>query len=146
MIIAKAIRPYVPLIRQTPHGRRIATKVNDLLGQVSAKSSGHVTPHEGVHSMQPMMASHNAPPPPPPSSLVPIASATNPASVSASGVASSNDFYGSNFGDASGGVAVNIASPQPRRMSNTPLPSQLQATLNMANFGRSGNADGPEFI
>lgn len=44
--LAIAIRPFVPSIRQTPHGRRIATKVNDIIGRMSGNSSGHATPHE----------------------------------------------------------------------------------------------------
>jgi hypothetical protein len=52
--IVDAIRPILPSIRQTPHGRRIAGKMMaaDGSGRSSAQSSGQVTPNEATTSTQ----------------------------------------------------------------------------------------------
>ncbi|CEJ56650.1 hypothetical protein PMG11_02851 [Penicillium brasilianum] len=52
--IVDAIRPILPSIRQTPHGRRIAGKIMaaDGSGRSSGQSSGQVTPNEATNSAQ----------------------------------------------------------------------------------------------
>lgn len=56
--IVEAVRPILPSIRQTPHGRRIAGKIMaaDTTASRSSNSStatsGHVTPNEMEHSAQ----------------------------------------------------------------------------------------------
>jgi hypothetical protein len=46
--LTEAIRPILPTIRQTPHGRRIAGKMisAETQGRVSGGSSGHITPND----------------------------------------------------------------------------------------------------
>ncbi|KIV92833.1 hypothetical protein, variant [Exophiala mesophila] len=46
--LVDAIRPILPLIKQTPHGRRIASKImgNDVQGRTSGTSSGQMTPSD----------------------------------------------------------------------------------------------------
>lgn len=46
--LVEAIRPILPLIKQTPHGRRIASKIlgNDAQGRTSGTSSGQMTPND----------------------------------------------------------------------------------------------------
>jgi len=46
------IRPILPGFRHTPHGRRIATKVQEYDGRVSNPTSGQVTPRETMSSGQ----------------------------------------------------------------------------------------------
>lgn len=67
--IVSAVRPILPTIRQTPHGRRIAGKIvaSEGSGRGSAATSGDVTPNE-VNSAQlpgPLSAGHFAFPPNP---------------------------------------------------------------------------------
>ena len=48
--ITESIRPILPAIKQTPHGRRIASKIigPDSQGRLSGSSSGHITPVDTV--------------------------------------------------------------------------------------------------
>lgn len=51
MRLVDAIRPILPSIKQTPHGRRIASKIlggSDGQGRVSGTSSGQMTPNENL--------------------------------------------------------------------------------------------------
>ncbi|KAJ5167722.1 Armadillo-like helical [Penicillium canariense] len=52
--IVESIRPILPSIRQTPHGRRIAGKImaTENSGRSSAQNSGQVTPNELSNSAQ----------------------------------------------------------------------------------------------
>jgi len=43
-VLMDQMRPIVPLVRHTPHGRRIATKLQDYEGRVSGTTSGQATP------------------------------------------------------------------------------------------------------
>jgi len=46
--LVESIRPLLPSIRQTPHGRRIQNKIlgSDGQGRLSGFSSGHITPND----------------------------------------------------------------------------------------------------
>ncbi|KAF2810643.1 uncharacterized protein BDZ99DRAFT_386224 [Mytilinidion resinicola] len=114
--LVEAIRPYLVMIRQTPYGRRIQSKVQEreiALGSLSSgHSSGHVSPHSVAASQSPpaaftgqyrAMSSYNSPPP--------------------------------MYATASHAYGANIVSPQPHRLSNPPLPSHLQNTVHQGYYG-----------
>jgi hypothetical protein len=118
------------LIRQTPYGRRIQAKVQEreiALGRISGPTSGQVSPHSISASQSPPM---------------PVAAFTGH-TPRASGYQSPPQLYAT----ANNGYGANIASPQPHRMSNPPLPHQLQNTVSqssyqLANIGASnGNGN-----
>lgn len=58
--LIEAISPILPSIRQTPHGRRIASKVlGEGAGRLSGNSSGQVTPHDSSSGQIPSAAPKN---------------------------------------------------------------------------------------
>jgi hypothetical protein len=112
MHLIDAMRPILPGIRQTPYGRRIQSKVQEREGRLAAytggRTSGHVSPHGS-----------SAP------NSVPAYAGATPMS---SGYATAPMYTAAaNYGN-------NIASPQPHRMSNPPLPSQLQNTVQYPSY------------
>ncbi|KAJ4289718.1 hypothetical protein N0V90_011048 [Kalmusia sp. IMI 367209] len=122
-----AMRPILPGIRQTPYGRRIQSKVQERESRLAAYTgrvsvSGHVSPHSMTTSQ---------------------ASDTNtvyPNQVSAS------SGYATPMYTAAANYGSNIASPQPHRMSNPPLPSHLQNSVQYPAYQFSmppTNGNGP---
>lgn len=118
--LIEAMRPILPGIRQTPYGRRIQSKVQERESRLAAYTggrSGHVSPHGSSAPNQ------NA-------AYVPISSG-----------------YAAPMYTAAANYGTNIASPQPHRMSNPPLPSQLQNTVQYPSYQFSngmvnGNGNG----
>ncbi|KAF2491645.1 ARM repeat-containing protein [Lophium mytilinum] len=112
--LVDAIRPYLALIRQTPYGRRIQSKVQEreiALGRVSGHTSGQVSPHSIAASQSPpaFTGQHSA-----------VSSYYSPPPM----YATAGNAYG-----------ANIVSPQPHRLSNPPLPSHLQNTVHQGYYG-----------
>ncbi|KAJ4347830.1 uncharacterized protein N0V89_009200 [Didymosphaeria variabile] len=107
-----AMRPILPGIRQTPYGRRIQSKVQERESRLAAytggRASGHVSPH-----------GTNAP-------------TSNPAYAGAGPI--SSGYATAPMYTAAANYGTNIASPQPHRMSNPPLPSQLQNTVQYPSY------------
>ncbi len=129
VVLLDAIRPLLPAIRQTPHGRRIQSKMMD--GRASGTSSGHITPQNTAAPGQlplgnPVTAgpSHQHAGPAP-------AGFTNPAA--------------GNYGGPNG-YSAPIVSPQPYRNNNGPL-NQLQAAVNQAfpPYGRPQQPNGVNY-
>ena len=115
ILLIDSMRPILPQIRQTPYGRRIQSKVQEREGRLAAYSgrvSGHGTPHAMSTTQSPEMPSAFA-------SQLPGSSAYQPGMYAAVG----NGYNG------------NIASPQPHRTSNPPLPSHLQNTVQYQQYG-----------
>ena len=61
--IIDAIRPILPLIKQTPHGRRIASKITGLDGQgrITGTSSGSMTPSDVTSPSSQFSSGRNGP-------------------------------------------------------------------------------------
>jgi hypothetical protein len=115
--LIEIMRPILPSIRQTPYGRRIQSKVQEREGRLAAytgrAASGHVSPHSG-NSTQPGEPSATF------SSQGPGASVYQPNGSSA---------YQPPMYTAAANYGPNIASPQPHRMSNPPLPHHLHNSV-----------------
>ncbi|KAF9731880.1 RNA-binding protein [Paraphaeosphaeria minitans] len=110
--LIEAMRPILPGIRQTPYGRRIQSKVQERESRLAAyaggRASGHVSPHG--------------------------TSAPNQNAGYAGAGAISSGYATAPMYTAAASYGTNIASPQPHRMSNPPLPSQLQNTVQYPSY------------
>lgn len=112
--LIESMRPILPAIRQTPYGRRIQSKVQEResrLAAYSGRTSGHVSPHTLSTAQSPEMPAAFA-------GQLPGAPPMYTAVANA---------YGSN-----------IASPQPHRMSNPPLPGHLQNSVQNQTYQQYG--------
>ncbi|KAF2826376.1 ARM repeat-containing protein [Ophiobolus disseminans] len=129
------MRPILPSIRQTPYGRRIQSKVQEREGRLTAytgrATSGHGSPHDG-NATQPgaqnsMFANQTFGTP-----------AYQPNGTSA---------YQAPMYTAAANYGANIASPQPHRTSNPPLPHQLHHSVQQAyqQYGVAPNGMGNFF-
>ncbi|KAF2118933.1 hypothetical protein BDV96DRAFT_596738 [Lophiotrema nucula] len=119
--LIEAMRPLLPAIRQTPYGRRIQSKVQEREGRLAAytgRSSGHVSPHT-------MSAAHS-------NDGDSVFNAQYP-------VSSGGPMYTANA------YSSNIASPQPHRLSNPPLPNHLQNSVHNQVYPQYGIAQGNFF-
>ncbi|PVI08638.1 ARM repeat-containing protein [Periconia macrospinosa] len=122
--LIEAMRPILPGIRQTPYGRRIQGKVQERESRLhlyTGRGSGHGTPLElsGAQSEQ-----------------IPAFAGQVSAGYPVAPMYTNTTAYG-----------PNIASPQPHRMSNPPLPSHLQNSVQnqqgyQAYGGASANGNG----
>jgi hypothetical protein len=114
--LIEAMRPILPGIRQTPYGRRIQGKVQERESRLAAFTgrSAHGSPH-GTQSPE-----------------------TGTTFVSQ--VPSSNGFPAPPMYTAAANYGSNIASPQPHRMSNPPLPSHLQNSVQNQTYQQYGMA------
>ncbi|CAI6333901.1 unnamed protein product [Periconia digitata] len=118
-----AMRPILPGIRQTPYGRRIQGKVQERESRLhvfTGRSSGHGTPLQLTA---------------PPSEQIPAFAGQ----VSAGYPGAPMYTNAATFG-------ANIVSPQPHRLSNPPLPSHLQSSVQQQGYqtygGASANVNG----
>ncbi|KAF2878427.1 armadillo-type protein [Massariosphaeria phaeospora] len=113
-----SMRPILPAIRQTPYGRRIQSKVQEResrLAAYSGRTSGHASPHTMSASQSPERA----------------AAFTN--QLPGSSTYQSPPMYTA--------VAHNyVASPQPHRLSNPPLPNHLQHSVQNPAYQQYGLA------
>jgi hypothetical protein len=112
-----SMRPILPAIRQTPYGRRIQSKVQEResrMASYTGRGSGHVSPHALATTQS---NEHSA-------SFAGQAPGPFPSAPMYTGNA-----YGSN-----------IASPQPHRMSNPPLPNHLQNSVQNQTYQQYGMA------
>jgi hypothetical protein len=109
------MRPILPSIRQTPYGRRIQSKVQEREGRLAAftgrAASGHASPHSGNSTQS--------------SDQIP-SYISQGASVYQPNVSSG---YQSPMYTAAANYGPNIASPQPHRLSNPPLPHHLHNSV-----------------
>ena len=113
--LIESMRPILPAIRQTPYGRRIQSKVQERESRLAAytgRGSGHVSPHTMSTAQSPEGASTF-------NGQIP-ASSSFQAPPMYTAVANT---YGSN-----------IASPQPHRLSNPPLPNHLQNSVQNQSY------------
>jgi hypothetical protein len=111
--LIESMRPILPAIRQTPYGRRIQSKVQERESRLAAytgRASGHVSPHTTTQSPE-----------------MPAAFAGQVAATSAYQTPPMYTAVANTYGS-------NIASPQPHRMSNPPLPSHLQQSVQNQAF------------
>ncbi|KAF2471287.1 ARM repeat-containing protein [Lindgomyces ingoldianus] len=117
--LIESMRPILPGIRQTPYGRRISTKVQEREGRLAAftgrTTSGHVSPHTISTTQSPEMAAAFT-------GQLPGSSA-----YQSPPMYTSTNAYGSN-----------IASPQPHRLSNPPLPNHLQNSVQNQAYQQFG--------
>jgi hypothetical protein len=119
------MRPILPSIRQTPYGRRIQSKVQEREGRLAAytgrAASGHVSPHDGNSTQG---GAQNT--------ILP-AQAFNASAYQVNGSspyqANGSSAYQPPMYTATANYGPNIASPQPHRMSNPPLPHQLHQSV-----------------
>ncbi|KAF9634045.1 hypothetical protein BFW01_g4940 [Lasiodiplodia theobromae] len=95
--LVEAIRPMLNAIRATPYGRRIMSKIQDFDGRMSTNSSGQITPTAGAGPGQ----------------------IAFPGSLGATPQQSP-------FSNMTNGYGTNLASPQPHRLSNPQVPTNLQ--------------------
>jgi hypothetical protein len=127
VVLIESMRPLLPAIRQTPYGRRIQSKVQERESRLAAfngRASGRVSPHN-VNVATTQVSEDRAGFGP-----VPRSSAAYPAAPMYTGNA-----YNSN-----------IASPQPHRMSNPPLPMNLDAAYQQQQFGNGVANDRSNFF
>ncbi|KAH7089767.1 armadillo-type protein [Paraphoma chrysanthemicola] len=116
MMLIEMMRPILPSIRQTPYGRRIQSKVQEREGRLAAytgrAASGHVSPLES-------------------SSTQAGASSVYPSQASGTPMYQPNgsSAYQPPLYTASANYGSNIASPQPHRLSNPPLPHHLHNSV-----------------
>ncbi|ORY10564.1 armadillo-type protein [Clohesyomyces aquaticus] len=119
--LIEAMRPILPGIRQTPYGRRIQSKVQERESRIATltgrAASGHVSPHTISAAQSPETAVAFT-------GQLPASSG-----YQAPPMYTSANTYGSN-----------IASPQPHRMSNPPLPSHLQNSVQHPAYQQYGLA------
>ncbi|KAH7117974.1 armadillo-type protein [Dendryphion nanum] len=120
MHLIDAMRPILPAIRQTPYGRRIQTKVQERESRLQAftgRNSGHVSPHT-ISATQ-----------------SPVAQAAFTGQLPGSSAFQAPPMYTA----AANTYGSNIASPQPHRLSNPPLPHHLQNSVQNQAFQQYGN-------
>ncbi|OCK77345.1 ARM repeat-containing protein [Lepidopterella palustris CBS 459.81] len=118
--LIESIRPVLPSIRQTPYGRRIQSKVQERETRIGA-SSGHVSPHSMSATQSPQM------------------------SVAFTGqLPASSAFQAPPMYTTAANYGPNIASPQPHRLSNPPLPNHLQNSVqqSFSQFGLGAQQNG----
>lgn len=118
--LIESMRPILPAIRQTPYGRRIQSKVQERESRLAAyggRVSGHVSPHTLSTSQSPETAN-----------------------AFASQVPGSSGYPATPMYTASANYGSNIASPQPHRMSNPPLPNHLQNSVQNPTYQPYGVA------
>jgi hypothetical protein len=142
--LIEIMRPILPSIRQTPYGRRIQSKVQDRESRLAAYTgrapSGHVSPQNALTSpageSAPTFTSHG-----------PGASTYRPNGTwRSNGVPHNNGGYQSNgtssyqtpMYTATANYGHNIASPQPHRLSNPPLPNQLHNSVHNQAYQQYG--------
>jgi hypothetical protein len=115
--LIEIMRPILPSIRQTPYGRRIQSKVqereNRLAAYTGRATSGHVSPHSG-NSTQSGEANSGF--------------GNQGSSVSVYQPNGSSGYQPPMY-TAAANYGANIASPQPHRMSNPPLPHHLHNSV-----------------
>jgi len=119
--LIESMRPILPAIRQTPYGRRIQSKVQERESRLAAftgRVSGHVSPHTMSAAQSPEQGTTYT-------GQLPGSSGYQ-APPMYTAVANT---YGNN-----------IASPQPHRMSNPPLPSHLQNHVQNPAYAQYGVA------
>jgi hypothetical protein len=116
MLLIEMMRPILPSIRQTPYGRRIQSKVQEREGRLAAytgrAASGHVSPHESSTTQS------GAPP-------VYASQASGTSMYQPNG----SSAYQPPMYTAAANYGPNIASPQPHRLSNPPLPHHLHNSV-----------------
>ncbi|KAL5118811.1 hypothetical protein ACEQ8H_003314 [Pleosporales sp. CAS-2024a] len=115
--LIEIMRPILPSIRQTPYGRRIQSKVQERESRLAAYTgrpiSGQVSP--------PTSSSAQA--------SEPTLGFVNQGSGAAVYQPNVSSGYQTPMYTASGNYCPNIASPQPHRMSNPPLPHHLHNSV-----------------
>ncbi len=116
-----AIRPILPAVRQTPHGRRIQQKIQDAdARRLGAPAGGLMGSLDSAPGQAPLQIT--------------------------AGFHSGFQTPASNYVKPANGYAASIASPQPHRLSNPPLPSHLQNTVQQPFFGRGGQTNGINYF
>ncbi|KAF2660195.1 ARM repeat-containing protein [Lophiostoma macrostomum CBS 122681] len=113
--LIESMRPILPAIRQTPYGRRIQSKVSERetrLAAYTGRASGHVSPHTMSTTQSPEM----------------------PAVFAGQLPGSSGHQVPPMYTAVANSYGSNIASPQPHRMSNPPLPNHLQNSVQNQAF------------
>jgi len=110
MHLIDAMRPILPAIRQTPYGRRIQSKVQERESRLAAYN-GRASGHVSPHTLNTTQSPDATTAYAPPQMY---AAAPN---------------YG-----------ANIAAPQPHRLSNPPLPTHLQNSVQYPNYQQFGMA------
>jgi len=105
-----ALAPHLPAIRNTPYGRRIMSKIQDHGGRPLPAAATQLTGQEVMSppTSQAQMFPHHT---------------TTPSVFAAPANAQTGPVNGYGYNST-------IASPQPHRLSNPPLPAHLQATVN----------------
>jgi hypothetical protein len=115
--LIEIMRPILPAIRQTPYGRRIQSKVQEREGRLAAytgrAASGQVSPHSGNSTQS---SEHSS-------------SFTNQGPGAAVYQPNGSSAYQAPMYTAAANYGPNIASPQPHRMSNPPLPHHLHNSV-----------------
>lgn len=116
--LIEIMRPILPSIRQTPYGRRIQSKVQERESRMAAaynhrNASGHGSPHAATTQ------------------------AGEQPSAFVSQVPSSST-YQSPLYTATANYGPNIASPQPHRLSNPPLPNHLHNSVHNQAYQQYG--------
>jgi hypothetical protein len=128
------MRPILPSIRQTPYGRRIQSKVQEREGRLSAYTgrapSGHVSPQNAITTQGGEATSVRA-------SQVFGASGYQPNGIYRPNGSSP---YQTPMYTATANYGHNIASPQPHRLSNPPLPNQLHNSVHNQAYQQYGVA------
>ncbi len=127
LLLIDSMRPILPSIRQTPYGRRIMSKVQEREGRLAAytgrNASGQVSPHNSQSTeAAPAFASQATGA----SAYQPPSSSTYQPSGSAA--------YQPPMYTATANYGSNIASPQPHRLSNPPLPNHLQNSVHNQGY------------
>lgn len=115
-----SMRPILPAIRQTPYGRRIQSKVQERESRLAAytgRASGHVSPHSISNTQSPETAT-----------------------AFTGQVPGSSGYPAPPMYTAAANYGSNIASPQPHRMSNPPLPNHLQNSVQNQTYQQFGLA------
>lgn len=118
--LIESMRPILPAIRQTPYGRRIQSKVQEResrLAHYNGRASGHVSPHTVSTTQSP-----------------------EGAAAFAGQVPGTSSYPAPAIYTASANYGTNIASPQPHRMSNPPLPNHLQNSVQNPPYQHFGLA------
>ncbi|KAF1918021.1 armadillo-type protein [Ampelomyces quisqualis] len=122
--LIEIMRPILPSIRQTPYGRRIQSKVQEREGRLAAytgrATSGHVSPQSGEANLG-------------------FGSQGSGVSVYQSNGSSG---YQPPMYTAAANYGANIASPQPHRMSNPPLPHHLHNSVQNQAYQYSVSQNG----
>ena len=113
-----ALSPHLPAIRNTPYGRRIMGKIQDHGGRGLPPGTGPITGQDSLvaPNTQSQMYAHPA-----------------PTSTTFQGPANGQPGPMNGYGYNS-----TIVAPQPHRLSNPPLPTHLQATVNNNYLSMNG--------